>query len=142
MSNTAFTIVRINHPDDLRAPKTRYAVNSYTHRHSGRRPRQIALEKQLAISWTKSKERSACSRHASSKAGRSEYHPPPQNNIKIGTGIAPIENPSPLTIEFTGIRRDPFSAYPITIQGCVEGAVDFWLKVWVPSQVTGMVIFL
>lgn len=142
-NNTAFTIVSINHPDDLRTPETRYAVNSYTHRHRGRRPRQIALKKQLAIPWTKSSgstpgEAGACNDSASSETERSECPPQLRNTTNLGVSM---ENSSPLTIEFSGLRRDPFTSYPIAVQGCVEGAVDFWLKEWVPSQVTGEAIF-
>lgn len=137
----AFTIVTINHPDDLRAPETRYAVNSYTHRHHGRRPKQISLKKPLAISWTKSKENisdepRACSSRVSSETEHSEGHPPAGSNTRNDTLIRSL---SPLTIEFSGLRRDPFTSYPIPVQGCVEGAVDFWLQEWVPSQVPGMV---
>jgi hypothetical protein len=131
-NSTAFTIVSINHPDDLRTPETRYAVNSYTHRHRGRRPRQIALKKQLAIPWTRSS--GSTPDRASSETERGECSPQRGNNMKLGV---PKKNFSPLTIEFSGLRRDPFTSYPIAVQGCVEGAVDFWLKEWVPSQVTG-----
>lgn len=139
-NNDAFTIISINHPDDIRAPKTRYAVNSYTHRNKGRRPKQIVLKKQLAVSWTSSREDtpdepSSCGDSVSDETGPSACLPQSQRSSENGF---PVRDVSPLTIEFSGMRRDPFNSYPIEVRGCVEGAVDFWLKDWVPSQIPGM----
>ncbi|KAK5055113.1 hypothetical protein LTR84_012861 [Exophiala bonariae] len=130
----AFTIVSIKHPDELRAPETRYTVNSYTHRHTGRRPKKIALKKQLAVSWTKSREDTP-DESISSGGPPSVDADPSQCDTRNSAVIA---SPSPLTIEFTGTRRDPFNSYPIEVRGCVEGAVDFWLKEWTPAQIPGM----
>lgn len=137
----AFTIVSINHPDELRAPKTRYAVNSYTHRHVGRRPKQITLSKKLAVSWTKEKEVKPKEPTLSSGPDSVEAETNFDSLSRSGTeDTLTTAAPSPLTVEFTGTRRDPFNAYPIEVRGCVEGAVDFWLKEWVPAQIPGMVL--
>jgi len=140
MHNNAFAIVQINHPDDLRTSKTKYAVNSFTHRHSGRRPRQITLKKHLATPWAKAKEETSCTSQADSEKEPSKCHTQPQLTIQSSRTSTSLAMSSPVTVEFTGLRRDPFNSFPIAMQGCVEGAVDFWLKVWVPSQVTGTVL--
>jgi hypothetical protein len=130
----AFTFVSIKHPDELRAPETRYAVNSYTHRHTGRRPKKITLKKHLAVSWTKSREDTPDESISSGGHASVDADPSQSGREKPAT----IASPSPLTIEFNGTRRDPFNSYPIEVRGCVEGAVDFWLQEWTPAQIPGI----
>lgn len=136
-----FTIVTITHPDQLRDKEVRSTINSYSHKRQGRRPRPIILNRKLAIPWTIKTKSSTpakddvCDGHITSKDNKDQNNLPRIDNNQVDL-LSP-RNPSPLTIGFAGTRRDPFAVYPIPIRGCVEEAVDFWLNVWVPSQITG-----
>ncbi|KIX08080.1 uncharacterized protein Z518_02735 [Rhinocladiella mackenziei CBS 650.93] len=53
-SHPPVTFLKIHHPDDLRIKETRFTVASYTHKKRGRRPLGISLDKNLAVSRTRS----------------------------------------------------------------------------------------
>ena len=132
------TFLNINHPDELRSKETRFAVASHTHTRRGRRPRSIPIERKLAVRWSRPASSSPDDQESSSSASQT-----PENALQVPKYV-PLRSrnspkpPSPVTIEFSGTRQDPFRVYPIPVEGCVESAVDFWTKAWVPSQVPGM----